>query len=397
MFALSWSVRPIRRRLLALATLLLFLASMLPRRRDAPAAPRALAAHTPTPTTVTHRRQPPVRARLPRRLGPGLRRDAPDLRRRTTTSGRAPVTRPGRHLRVQGRAQRRLGRELRRQRRARRRQHRRSTSAPPTSREVLLLPRDPLGHRQRQLGHRDRPGQLPVRARLPRRLGSRTACAPGSRTPTATAPTPSRRPADPGRHLRGQGRPQRELGRQLRRRAASRTAPTSRSPSRPTATVTFSYDATTHVLTITTASLDPAQDNNVEWDGLRHDSRDTLYRTPGGAVPAGTAVTLRLRTFHDDVTGVKVRFYSVDRGGSELVKMTPRGAPAWTATRRTSRARPATSGRRRCPADFGPRQPLVPLRRHRRHRHRLLRRRHRRARRRPRRRRPTTRSTRAGR
>jgi glycosidase len=84
---------------------------------------------------------------------------------------------------------------------------------------------------------------------------------------------------------------------------------------------TFSYDVVTHVLTITTASLDPTADNNVEWDGLRHDSRDTLYRTPGGAVPAGTAVSLRLRTFHDDITGAKVRFYSVDRGGSELVKM----------------------------------------------------------------------------
>ena len=83
----------------------------------------------------------------------------------------------------------------------------------------------------------------------------------------------------------------------------------------------FSYDAATHVLTITTASLDPTHDNNVEWDGLRHDSRDTLYRTPGGAVPEGTAVTLRLRTFHNDITGAKVRFYSVDRGGSELVKM----------------------------------------------------------------------------
>ena len=86
-------------------------------------------------------------------------------------------------------------------------------------------------------------------------------------------------------------------------------------------TVTFSYDAATHVLTVKAATPDPSQDNNVEWDGLRHDSRDTLYRTPGGAVPEETAVTLRLRTFHNDVTGVKIRFYSVDRGGAELVKM----------------------------------------------------------------------------
>ena len=32
--------------------------------------------------------------------------------------------------------------------------------------QVLLRPRDPLGHRQRQFGHRGGPGQLPVRARL---------------------------------------------------------------------------------------------------------------------------------------------------------------------------------------------------------------------------------------
>lgn len=85
--------------------------------------------------------------------------------------------------------------------------------------------------------------------------------------------------------------------------------------------VTFSYDATSHVLTIQSQSQDPKPDNNVEWDGLRHDSRDTLYRTPGGAVPAGTPVTLRLRTFHDDVTAVKARVYNVDTGGQQLVAM----------------------------------------------------------------------------
>jgi hypothetical protein len=87
--------------------------------------------------------------------------------------------------------------------------------------------------------------------------------------------------------------------------------------------VTFSWDAVTHVPTITVKSLDPSPDNNVEWDGLRHDSRDTLYRTPGGAVPAGTAVVLRLRTFHDDVTAVKIRFYSVDLGGQQIRAMEP--------------------------------------------------------------------------
>jgi len=85
------------------------------------------------------------------------------------------------------------------------------------------------------------------------------------------------------------------------------------------AQVKFSYDSASHVLTIL-AGHQP--DNNVEWDGLRHDSRDLLYRTPGGAVPEGTNVKIRFRTFHADVTGVKVRFYSVDRNGQQIVPMT---------------------------------------------------------------------------
>ncbi|MBE0696854.1 MAG: alpha-amylase, partial [Anaerolineaceae bacterium] len=76
--------------------------------------------------------------------------------------------------------------------------------------------------------------------------------------------------------------------------------------SAPGQKVVFSYVAATHILTIQAGH---GADNNVEWDGLRHDSRDLLYRTPGGAVPQGTPVTLRLRTFHNDVTGVRARIY----------------------------------------------------------------------------------------
>ncbi len=90
----------------------------------------------------------------------------------------------------------------------------------------------------------------------------------------------------------------------------------------PNAKVNFSWDSGTHVLTISQVSLDPTLDNNVEWEGLRHDSRSTLYRTPGGAVEAGTPVTLRFRTLHNDVSGVKVRLYSVDQGGQQIVRMT---------------------------------------------------------------------------
>ena len=40
------------------------------------------------------------------------------------------------------------------------------------------------------------------------------------------------------------------------------------------------------VLTIATQTEGSSSDDNVEWDGVRHDSRSLVYRTPGGAVPA---------------------------------------------------------------------------------------------------------------
>ncbi len=85
------------------------------------------------------------------------------------------------------------------------------------------------------------------------------------------------------------------------------------------AAVTFSYDATTHVLTVDTGGH--GHDDDIAWDGLRHDSRSDVYRTPGGAVPAGTPVTLRLRSFHGDVTAATLRLYSLNAGGQRLIPM----------------------------------------------------------------------------
>jgi glycosidase len=84
------------------------------------------------------------------------------------------------------------------------------------------------------------------------------------------------------------------------------------------ALVKFSYTASTHVLSILAGHT---QNNDIEWNGLRHDSRDLLYRTPGGAVPAGTPVTIRFRTFHGDVTGVKLRVYDLNANGQTLKTM----------------------------------------------------------------------------
>ena len=52
-----------------------------------------------------------------------------------------------------------------------------------------------------------------------------------------------------------------------------------------------------------------AQEAGIALDAVRHDSRDGLYRTPFGAVPAGTDVTLRLTTAPDDATQVTLRLH----------------------------------------------------------------------------------------
>ncbi len=80
------------------------------------------------------------------------------------------------------------------------------------------------------------------------------------------------------------------------------------------AKVVFRYDPSSHVLLILTGH---SHDNNVEYDGLAHDSRNTLYRTPSGVVAPGTPVMLRLRTFHNDVTSVVIRLYDTAVGHEE--------------------------------------------------------------------------------
>ncbi|MGB4596071.1 MAG: glycoside hydrolase family 13 protein [Anaerolineaceae bacterium] len=53
-----------------------------------------------------------------------------------------------------------------------------------------------------------------------------------------------------------------------------------------------------------------SHDNNVWWTQLGHDSRDTLYRNPGGPVTTDVPVTLRLRAAQGDLTEAKLRLYN---------------------------------------------------------------------------------------
>ncbi len=99
------------------------------------------------------------------------------------------------------------------------------------------------------------------------------------------------------------------------------TQPLTLSRGRNTITTTAT-DGVARTEAVRTVWFGAEQDDNVMWYGLLHDSRNPNYRTPGGAVPAGTPVTLRLRTYHNDVTEVALRLYDdrLDRG--HLLPMT---------------------------------------------------------------------------
>lgn len=72
------------------------------------------------------------------------------------------------------------------------------------------------------------------------------------------------------------------------------------------AEVRFEYNHSTHLLVVRAGH---GHDDNVEFFGLGHNSHDTLYRVPFGAITPGTELILRFRTYHNDVTSVQVRFF----------------------------------------------------------------------------------------
>ncbi len=96
---------------------------------------------------------------------------------------------------------------------------------------------------------------------------------------------------------------------------------------------------------VAVADLPPAEvDGQVIDDDLAHDSRDDLYRTPFGAVPAGTAVTLRLRAAAGDLSAVTIRVWDSFDELQALVPMAvaatdttagEHGYDYWEATLRT--------------------------------------------------------------
>jgi glycosidase len=82
--------------------------------------------------------------------------------------------------------------------------------------------------------------------------------------------------------------------------------------------VSFSYSHATKLLDIQVGSGGAGHDNNIFWADLGHNSRDPLYRHPGGPVTTGTPVMLRLRAASNDLTAAQVRIWN-DRTNTQLL------------------------------------------------------------------------------
>lgn len=61
--------------------------------------------------------------------------------------------------------------------------------------------------------------------------------------------------------------------------------------------------------------------NNICFIGVYHDSRNPLYRTPTGAAPINTSVTLRIETVANDVQSVDLRVYNTQNASETFMPM----------------------------------------------------------------------------
>ncbi|MBK7178698.1 MAG: alpha amylase N-terminal ig-like domain-containing protein [Chloroflexi bacterium] len=59
------------------------------------------------------------------------------------------------------------------------------------------------------------------------------------------------------------------------------------------------------------AAPNASLDNNVWWNEVLHNTRDSSYRAPFGAVPTGQPITIRLRTAANDLTNATLVVYNV--------------------------------------------------------------------------------------
>ena len=75
-----------------------------------------------------------------------------------------------------------------------------------------------------------------------------------------------------------------------------------------------------------------AGNGEVNADALFHDSREGLFREPGGSVVAGTSVRLRLKTEGGDLTGARIRLWNSTTQTETILPMIPTAPDMWEVT-----------------------------------------------------------------
>lgn len=90
--------------------------------------------------------------------------------------------------------------------------------------------------------------------------------------------------------------------------------------------ITFRYNCATNEVRDSVNNPDTGPttgDNNVNTDGLYHDSRGDAYRLPYGAVDYNQDVTVRFRSFANDLQTVRLRTYNLANGAERFYTMSP--------------------------------------------------------------------------
>ena len=83
-----------------------------------------------------------------------------------------------------------------------------------------------------------------------------------------------------------------------------------------------------------------AKPSHAAESSVYHNSRDMLYRSPLGAVPTSTDVTLRLRAAAGSIDSAIVRTYDLNGERQSLYPMVKATTTPWLAARRLRSASP---------------------------------------------------------
>nr|AAB00841.1 pullulanase [Thermoanaerobacterium thermosulfurigenes] len=75
------------------------------------------------------------------------------------------------------------------------------------------------------------------------------------------------------------------------------------------ADITFYYDANTHNIWTNYSPILTGLDNNIYYDDLKHDTHDSFFRNPFGAVKVDQTVTLRIQAKNHDLESARISYW----------------------------------------------------------------------------------------